>query len=186
MQKLLLHTCCAPCSIAIVDEMKSKYDLTVFFYNPNIHPEEEYIKRKKEVVRVCEDWGVSMIDMDYDTDSWYKAVKGLESEPEMGARCTKCFALRLEKSAQYAKDNEFEIYSTSLTSGRNKKQDIIGPLGIHFAKKYGIEYLDEDWKKKGRQEKGIEICKIKDVYRQDYCGCIYSRTHRASVFSDKL
>ena len=173
--KLLLHTCCAPCSIAIIDELKSKYNLNVFFYNPNIHPEEEYLKRKAEVVRVCKEWKVPMVDMDYDVESWHEAVKGLENEPEMGARCSKCFAVRLEKTAEFASKNGFEIYSTSLTSGRNKKQDIIGPLGKHFAQKYNIEYLDEDWKKAGRQEKSNKLVREKDIYRQDYCGCIYSR-----------
>ena len=175
MKKKLLHTCCAPCSIAIIDELKSKYNLNVFFYNPNIHPEEEYLKRKAEVVRVCKEWEVPMVDMDYDVESWHEAVKGLENEPEMGARCSKCFAVRLEKTAEFASKNGFEIYSTSLTSGRNKKQDIIGPLGKHFAQKYNIEYLDEDWKKAGRQEKSNKLVREKDIYRQDYCGCIYSR-----------
>jgi len=174
MRKLLLHTCCAPCSIAIIDELKSQYDLTVFFYNPNIHPEEEYLKRKKYVVQVCEEWGIKMIDMDYEVEKWEETVKGLEKEIEGGARCLKCFALRLEKTAKYAVDNGFEIYSTSLTSGRNKRADIINPLGVLLGKKYGVEYLQEDWKKAGRQERRKKMVEERGIYRQDYCGCVYS------------
>lgn len=172
--KFLLHTCCAPCSIAIIDELKSQYDFTVFFYNPNIHPQEEYLKRKKEVVRVCEEWGVPRIDMDYEVDKWQETVKGLEQEPEGGARCSKCFSLRLEKTAQYAAENGFGLYSTSLTSGRNKKADIIFPLGEFFGIKYGVQFLAEDWKKGGREEKGGHMVKEQGIYRQKYCGCIYS------------
>jgi len=175
MQKFLLHTCCAPCSITIIDESKEKYDLTVFFYNPNIHPEEEYLKRKREVVRVCEEWGVLMVDMDYDAENWHKIMNGLEDEPEGGVRCKKCFALRLEKTAQYAHEHGFDMYSTSLTSGRNKKADSIFPIGEFFAKKYGVFFLAEDWKKSGRQEKGRKMVEERGIYRQKYCGCVYSK-----------
>ncbi|HAT03258.1 MAG TPA: recombinase [Candidatus Magasanikbacteria bacterium] len=174
MKKFLLHTCCAPCSIAIIDELQSQYDLTVFFYNPNIHPEEEYMKRKAEVVKVCQEWGVKMVDMDYEVEKWQDVTKGFEKEPEGGVRCSKCFALRLEKTAQYAADNNFEIYSTSLTSGRNKKADVIFPLGEFFGNKYGIEFLAEDWKKGGRQERGRKMVEEKGIYRQNYCGCVHS------------
>lgn len=204
MKKFLLHTCCAPCSIAIIDELRNKVDpstglrtsLTVFFYNPNIYPESEYLKRKAEVVKVCEEWGVSIIDfenpsgpadhlpltgeelsgVDYDQSSWNQAVKGLESEPEMGARCPVCFTLRLERTAQYASENNFDIFSTSLTSGRNKKAFIINPIGLELAKKYNVEYLEEDWKKTGRQERGRKMVEERGIYRQDYCGCRYSRS----------
>ena len=186
-----MHTCCAPCSIAIIDELKSKYELTIFFYNPNIYPEEEYLKRKAEVIKVCEEWNISMVDferthpnppleregactIDYGQIDWNEAVKGLEHEPEMGARCPVCFKLRLERTAQYARDNNFDIFSTSLTSGRNKKAQIINPIGLELAKKYNIKYLEEDWKKAGRQEKGKKMVEERGIYRQDYCGCKYS------------
>ncbi|MFZ2189213.1 MAG: epoxyqueuosine reductase QueH [Candidatus Magasanikiibacteriota bacterium] len=174
MQKFLLHTCCAPCSIAVIDELKSQYDLTVFFYNPNIYPEEEYLKRKKEVVKVCEEWGVKIIDFDYDQSSWDEAIKGLENEPEGGARCPKCFAMRLEKTAQCAKENNYDIFCTTLTSGRNKLAEIINPIGRMLGEKYGVEFLEADWKKEGRQEKGKCMVQERNIYRQDYCGCKYS------------
>jgi len=174
MKKFLLHTCCAPCSVAIIDELKNKFNLTVFFYNPNIHPEKEYLKRKKYVKQVCVKWGVKMVDADYEVDKWNKAVVGLEKEPEMGKRCLVCFEIRLKKTAKYSADNNFDIFSTSLTSGRNKKADIINPIGMRLADKYNVEYLVEDWKKQGRQERANKMIDQQDIYRQDYCGCKYS------------
>ena len=112
--------------------------------------------------------------MDYEVEKWQDVTKGFEKEPEGGVRCSKCFALRLEKTAQYAADNNFEIYSTSLTSGRNKKADVIFPLGEFFGNKYGIEFLAEDWKKGGRQERGRKMVEEKGIYRQNYCGCVHS------------
>ena len=174
MQKLLLHTCCAPCSITIIDELKSKYELTVYFYNPNIYPENEYFKRKAEVIKICQEWNVPMIDADYEVKNWEKEVAGLENEPEGGARCTACFVIRLNKAGEYAKTNGFDIFATSLTSGRNKKAEIIHPLGNSIAKKFGLKFLDVDWKIGGRQEKGRKMIKDRGIYRQKYCGCKYS------------
>ena len=174
LQNFLLHTCCAPCSIAIIEELKDNFNLTVFFYNPNIHPQEEYLKRKKYVKQVCSKWGVNMIDADYEVDKWGESVVGLEKEPEMGKRCPVCFTLRLKKTAKYAAINNFDIFSTSLTSGRNKKADIINPIGLKLGDKYDIKYLAEDWKKQGRQERSRKLIDDEDIYRQDYCGCKYS------------
>src|SRR3989339_783281 len=120
MKRFLLHTCCAPCSIAVIDELKNQFDLTVFFYNPNIYPEEEYLKRKKEVVKICEEWSVPMVDMDFEPKKWHGYIKGLEKEKEGDLRCVKCLQLRLDKTAHYAKKNNFNFFSTSLSSGRNK------------------------------------------------------------------
>jgi len=174
MEKFLLHTCCAPCSIAIIDELKNQFDLTIFFYNPNISPEEEYLKRKVEVVKVCKEWGIPMIDKDYETAKWDKEVKGLENEPEGGARCPVCFKMRLEKTAQFAAENNFDYFGTSLTMGKNKKADVIHPIGMVLAKKYNLKFYEEDWKKKGRQEKGRKMILDRGIYRQNYCGCKYS------------
>ena len=174
MKKILLHTCCAPCSIAIIDELKNQFDLTVFFYNPNIHPKEEYLKRKKYVKQICKEWGVKMVDADYEAENWHRVVRGLESEPEMGRRCLVCFKLRLKKAAKFAAENGFDIFSTSLTSGRNKKADIINPIGLSLAEEFGVKYLAEDWKKQGRQEKANKMIDERDIYRQTYCGCVHS------------
>ena len=130
MNKFLLHTCCAPCSIAVIEEIKDKFNLTVFFYNPNIYPQSEYIKRKQGVIQVCEEWEIPMIDMDYEAKNWSKAISGLEHEPEGGRRCQVCFKFRLAKTADYAKQNNFKYFGTSLTSGRNKKSSVINPIGF--------------------------------------------------------
>jgi len=174
MLKFLLHTCCAPCSIAIIDELKSKFDLTVFFYNPNIYPLAEYEKRKAGVVKVCREWGIPMVDMDYEAEKWCQAIAGHEDEPEGMARCELCFKFRLAKAAEYAKNNGFQYFGTSLTMGRNKSADVINPIGEAFAKAYKIKFYSEDWKKRGRQERGAKMVKERGIYRQEYCGCVYS------------
>jgi hypothetical protein len=175
MPKFLLHTCCAPCSIAIIEELKDKYALTVLFYNPNIQPEEEYSKRKAEVVKVCSEWDVPMVDIDYETEKWQEATRGLETEPEGGARCVQCFNLRLNRTADYAAKHAFNFFGTSLTSGRNKKADVIHPIGKVLADRYGIKFFDTDWKKGGRQEKANKLISERNIYRQIYCGCVYSK-----------
>ena len=174
MLKFLLHTCCAPCSIAIIDELRPKFNLTVFFYNPNIFPIEEYHKRKAEVIKVCTEWGVTMIDMDYEAEKWCQAISGHEEDAEGGARCELCFKFRLAKTAEYAKNNSFHYFGTSLTMGRNKSADVINPIGQAFAKAYKIKFYSEDWKKGGRQEKGAKMVSDRGIYRQEYCGCVYS------------
>jgi hypothetical protein len=173
-EKFLLHTCCAPCGIAVIDELRAKFDLTVLFYNPNIYPEEEYLKRKKEVVRVCREWQVPMIDHDYDPKEWNEKVRGLEHEPEGGMRCGACINMRLFRSAEIAKENNFEIFGTTLTMGRQKTAKVITPIGEATAKVFGLKYLAEDWKKGGRQEIAGKLIQEKNIYRQNYCGCRYS------------
>ena len=177
-KKFLLHTCCAPCSIAVIDELKDLFDLTVFFYNPNIHPKAEYLKRKKYVIRVCNEWGVTMIDMDYEVEKWYEKTKGMEQEPEGGRRCYQCFDLRLSRTARYANEKSFDYFGTSLTSGRSKNSQVINELGFEIGKLYGVQFYNEDWKKKGREEKGRKMAEERNIYRQDYCGCIYSKIKR--------
>jgi predicted adenine nucleotide alpha hydrolase (AANH) superfamily ATPase len=172
--RLLLHTCCAPCGIAVIDELRRAYELTVFFYNPNVHPREEYEKRKAEVVRVCAEWGVPMIDGDYEVGEWDRRTRGLENEREGGKRCPVCFALRLERTAAEAKRLEIGITSTTLTSGRQKSARVIFPIGEAIAARYGLTFLAEDWKKKGREEKSRQMVRERGIYCQDYCGCRYS------------
>jgi predicted adenine nucleotide alpha hydrolase (AANH) superfamily ATPase len=175
MKKLLLHTCCAPCSVTVIEELKDKYNLTVFFYNPNIHPFVEYEKRKQEVIKICQEGKIKMVDGDYEIEKWHQEIQGLEKEPEGGSRCKKCFIMRLEKAIRYAKENNFDIFSTTLTSGRNKLATIIHPLAEILVKKYGVEFLAEDWKKNGRQEIARRLVKEKNIYRQNYCGCKFSQ-----------
>jgi hypothetical protein len=173
-EKFLLHTCCAPCGVAVIDELRKKFFLTVLFYNPNIFPEEEYLKRKAEVVRVCEEWKVPILDHDYDPEEWNVKTRGLEREPEGGVRCHACIKMRLFRSAEIAKENDFEIFGTTLTMGRQKNAKVITPIGERAAEHFGLKYLAEDWKKGGRQEIARRLIKEKQIYQQNYCGCRYS------------
>ncbi len=173
-EPFLLHVCCAPCSIVVIDELSKKYNLSVLFYNPNIHPEEEYLKRKKEVVRICKEWNIPMIDNDYDIVKWEDEIRGLENEKEGGLRCVSCIKMRLFHTAEIAKEREIKIFGTTLTMGRNKREIMITPLGRSAGEKYGIAYYVEDWKKKGREMRAQQMVKERGIYKQNYCGCKYS------------
>ncbi len=175
-KKLLLHSCCAPCAGEIMEAVAiSNIETTVFFYNPNIHPQEEYEIRKDENKRFCEKLGFNFIDADYDKDNWFERIKGLENEPERGARCTQCFDMRFERSALYAKENGFKVYATTLGISRWKDMDQINGSGEKAANRYDeIKYWDFNWRKKGGAARMIEISKREQFYQQEYCGCVYS------------
>ena len=173
-EKFLLHVCCGPCSIAIFEELGEQFDLTVHFYNPNIYPPEEYEKRKVEVIKLCKELVIPFVEEEYNPEDWFERTKDFKDEPEGGARCEICFRMRLEIAAQYASKHGFDYYSTSLTTGRNKKASVINPIGIEVGEEFGIKFFVEDWKKKGRQEMAIKMAKEKGIYRQEYCGCVYS------------
>jgi predicted adenine nucleotide alpha hydrolase (AANH) superfamily ATPase len=173
-ESFLLHVCCAPCSIAVIDELRKQYDLSVLFFNPNIHPEEEYLRRKHEVIRICEEWAIPMLDQDYDTSKWDAATKGLEDQPEGGFRCNACFRVRLSRTAQVASEGGFVRFGSTLTTGRYKKAAIINPIGEAAANRFGSTFHAEDWKKKGREALSRRMVKDRDMYEQNYCGCRYS------------
>ncbi|MDQ5976480.1 MAG: epoxyqueuosine reductase [Patescibacteria group bacterium] len=177
-ENFLLHTCCAPCGIAVIDELRSEFDLSVLFFNPNIFPEEEYLKRKTEVVRVCTEWSVPMIDIDYAPEEWEACIKGLEQEPEQGKRCFTCIGMRLDRSAREAKERGFSVFGTTLTMGSRKSARVIFPIGEAAARRYGLDFYAEDWKKKGRETVARRMVKDRDIYRQNYCGCRYSVRER--------
>ena len=174
-EKFLLHVCCAPCSIAVIDELRKQYDLSILFFNPNIHPEEEYITRKQQVIRICEEWAIPMLDQDYEVGKWDDATQGLEDQPEGGFRCNACFRVRLSRTAQVASIHGIERFGSTLTTGRYKKAAIINPIGEAAAKKYGnAVFHAEDWKKKGREAISRKMVKERGMYEQNYCGCRYS------------
>ena len=175
-KKLLLHSCCAPCAGEIMEALAaSNINTTVYFYNPNIHPKEEYEIRKDENRRFCDKLGFECIDADYDKDNWFERVKGLENEPERGKRCTQCFDMRFERSALYAKENGFGVYATTLGISRWKDMDQINSSGLRAAQRYeGVSYWDFNWRKQGGAARMIEISKREEFYQQEYCGCIYS------------
>jgi len=173
-QKLLLHACCAPCSIAVIDELRHAYDVTVFFYNPNLFPDTEYEKRKREVVRVCGEWGIPMIDGDHESAVWEELVGGVRQEREGGPRCAACTLLRLSKTAERALADGFELFATSLTSSSRKNATVINAQGQAVGRAKGLEFLDKDWKKDGHTEKGRQMVAERKIYRQNYCGCRFS------------
>ncbi|MEI8103944.1 MAG: epoxyqueuosine reductase QueH [Candidatus Moraniibacteriota bacterium] len=173
-EKLLLHACCAPCGIVVMDELRRQFDLSILFFNPNIYPEAEYLKRKKEVVRLATEWHIPMLDHDFLPETWEHATKGFENEPEGGARCGICFRHRLFYTAEIAKKNNFDIFASTLTSGRNKVAERINAIGEAGAARFGVNFLAENWKKNGRQERSRAMITERGIYRQDYCGCKYS------------
>lgn len=181
MERFLLHCCCAPCGIAVIDELRAVYELSVFYYNPNIDPEEEYERRKREVVRVCEEWKVPMIDADYEPAVWAQAVRGRESEPEGGLRCRDCISLRLVRTAGEANARGMDRFGTTLTMGRRKRADMVTPLGIAAGEVMGVEYHVADWKKCGREARARQMVAERGIYRQTYCGCQYSRKQKLDL-----
>jgi predicted adenine nucleotide alpha hydrolase (AANH) superfamily ATPase len=174
--KLLLHSCCAPCSADLIQRMvDSGIDLTIFFYNPNIHPKKEYEIRKNENIRFADKLGIDFIDADYDLHDWFKRAKGLEYEPERGERCSKCFDMRFERTALYAYENGFNTISSSLGISRWKNMEQINDSGIRAASNYqNINYWTYNWRKGGGSARMYEISKEEKFYKQEYCGCIYS------------
>jgi len=173
---LLLHSCCAPCAGEIMEAVAaSEIKTTVYFYNPNIHPLQEYELRKEENKRYCQKLGFTFIDADYDKDNWFKRIKGLENEPERGERCTKCFDMRFERSALYAHENKFSLFATTLGISRWKDLDRVNNSGLRAADRYsGLNFWDFNWRKAGGSPRMIEISKREEFYQQEYCGCVYS------------
>ena len=173
---LLLHSCCAPCAGEVMEAVAaSDIDTTVYFYNPNIHPIEEYELRKEENKRYCEALDFKFIDADYDKDNWFDRIKGLEDEPERGERCTKCFDMRFERSALFAHENNFSLFATTLGISRWKDLDQVNNSGLRAANRYDkLAFWDFNWRKQGGSSRMIEISKREEFYQQEYCGCVYS------------
>ncbi|AMV06393.1 epoxyqueuosine reductase QueH [Xanthomonas citri] len=173
--KVLLHSCCAPCSGEVMEAMlASGIDYTIFFYNPNIHPRKEYALRD-ENVRFAEQFGVPFIDADYDRDNWFERARGMENEPERGVRCTMCFDMRFERTALYAHEHGFPVITSSLGISRWKNMQQINDCGMRAAAKYpGLMYWEYNWRKGGGASRMIEISKRENFYQQEYCGCVYS------------
>lgn len=175
-QRLLLHSCCAPCSGEVMEALLAAgIDYTIFFYNPNIHPVKEYELRKQENVRFAQKHGVGFVDADYDTDNWFARAKGMENEPERGIRCTMCFDMRFERTALYAHEHGYGAISSSLGISRWKNMQQINDCGHRAAARYpGLLYWDYNWRKGGGAQRMIDISKRERFYQQEYCGCVYS------------
>ncbi len=174
--RVLMHSCCAPCAGDLMERMKeSGIELTILFYNPNIHPKKEYEIRKNENRRYAEKLGITCIDLDYDVQNWFARAKGFENAPERGERCTKCFDMRFERTALYAAENNFSTITSSLGISRWKDMDQINDCGVRAAKNYdGIIYWTYNWRKEGGAARMYEIAKREEFYKQEYCGCIFS------------
>ena len=187
--KLLLHSCCAPCSSAILEFLQNYFDITVYFYNPNITFEEEYYKRLNEQREYHEKRGYSIrvIEGNYDPkEDFFKQVKGLEDRREGGERCFKCYTLRMEATAQKAKELGFDYFSTVLSISPLKNAQWINEIGEKLSEKYGIKFLNGDFKKKNRYLRSTEISREYKLYRQDYCGCVFSKMEREAKEKEKL
>ena len=177
--KLLLHSCCAPCSSYVISYLTNYFDITILYYNTNIEPYEEYEKRKQEEIRFINEFPnvnkLDILDCDYDNDLFHEIAKGLENEPEGGARCVKCYYQRLEKTCLLAIENNYDYFGTTLTVSPYKNSDKLNKIGEVLENKYNIKYLYSDFKKKEGYKKSIEYSKEYNLYRQNYCGCIYSK-----------
>lgn len=177
--KLLLHACCAPCSSYCLEYLSQYFEISVLYYNPNISIKEEYEYRLSEEKRLISSMDfkndVRIIDCDYNTKDFFNAVKGLENEPEGGRRCEECFKLRLEATAAEAKRLGIEYFGTTLTISPLKNAELINEIGEQLAEKYGVKWLYSDFKKKEGYKRSIILSKKYDLYRQNYCGCIFSK-----------
>lgn len=191
-EKVLLHSCCAPCSGEVMEAMlDAGLELTIFFYNPNIHPREEYDLRKEENVRFAKKMDIPFIDADYDSSNWFTRVRGLEWEPEKGKRCTECFDMRFERTALYAHENGFNLFTSCLGISRWKNMKQINDCGHRAASRYpDLQYWDYNWRKGGGSDRMLDISKRENFYQQEYCGCIYSlrdtNKHRIKTGREKI
>lgn len=177
MKKILVHLCCAICGAALIEKLKENFEPTIFFCNPNIYPIEEYEKRKESVIKLAEIYNLNFIEENYDAENWQEKIKGKENEPERGERCYDCFEMRLEKTAEFAIKNNFEIFTSSLFVSPFKDENQVNLAGKNISEKFGIKFLEmkdvienklENWKKTR------ELSKKYGFYFQKYCGCFFS------------
>ena len=177
--RLLLHVCCAPCSSYCLEYLSNYFDITVYYYNPNISKKKEYeyrLSEEKRFISIKEfKYPVKLTESEYRPEDFFAAVKGLEKEPEGGARCKECFRLRLEASAKKAKEQGFDYFTTTLTISPLKNAALLNEIGAEMGERYGVKWLYSDFKKKEGYKRSIELSKEFDLYRQNYCGCVFSR-----------
>ena len=179
---LLLHACCAPCSSAVLEYLSRFFAITLLYYNPNIAPYEDYEKREAELRRLVREMDVvhpvQLLPCSYDGQAYCQAVEGLEGEPEGGKRCTACFRLRLEYTARQAAKLHFDYFTTTLSISPLKNARLLNQLGEEMGEKYGVAHLPSDFKKKDGYKRSVELSKVYGLYRQDYCGCVFSKAQR--------
>jgi predicted adenine nucleotide alpha hydrolase (AANH) superfamily ATPase len=163
----------------VVEVLKGDYDLTGYFYNPNIHPKSEYLRRKEEMKRYAQRIGIGLVCAEYDDDRWFEMVKGMEDVPEGGERCFLCYRMRLGKTAKYAKENGYRFFTTTLSISPHKNAPKINEIGSHVASQHQLQFYSADFKKRGGFEKSVRMSKEAGLYRQSYCGCVFSQREAA-------
>ncbi|OUQ36871.1 epoxyqueuosine reductase QueH [Faecalibacterium sp. An121] len=175
--RLLLHACCGPCSSAVLEQLCQHFEITILYYNPNIWPDAEYHRREQELERFvaqAHPLGVTVVEDRYDPREFYEAARGLEDEPERGRRCTACYRLRMRRAAQYAAQHGFDWFTTTLSISPHKDAARINQIGQELAAEYGVPHLPSDFKKKNGYLRSLQLSAEYGLYRQDYCGCIFS------------
>ena len=186
---LLLHACCAPCSSYVLEYLSKHFDITLLFYNPNISPEEEYIFRENELRRLIGEMplpkGITVISEKYDPEEFYSIVKGLEDFPEGGERCKKCYRLRLSRAAEIAKEKGFDYFTTTLSISPYKNADRLNSIGNEEGVRLGVKYLFSDFKKKNGYKRSCELSEEYGLYRQNYCGCEFSKKASLAKENDR-
>ena len=186
--RVLLHSCCGPCSSSVLEYLNQFFDITLLWYNPNLYPQEEFDRRLETQLGLISDMGlserVSVITTDWRSEEYYARVGGLENEPEGGKRCTECFRLRLEECAKLAKEHGFDYFCTTLTLSRHKDAIRINNLAEKIAADYGVKWLPSDFKKRNGEGRSLELCEQYNVYRQLYCGCEFSLRRRQEVAAE--
>ena len=173
--KLLLHTCCGPCVIYVIEQLSRDFEVTVYYFNPNIHPRKEFLARKNEIQKYLDKNNIEFIEGEYDTANWFDKTKGLEHEPEKGKRCDVCFGIRLRGTIQKAKELGYDAWATSLSISPHKNYQKISDIGKQLEEEYGIDFVDRDWKKQEGYKIACSMSREECFYRQNYCGCIHSR-----------
>lgn len=180
--RLFLHSCCAPCSSYVLEYLSGYFEITVFFYNPNISPREEYEKRVEEIRRMIGEMEfvhpVHLVEGAYDPEEFFRMAKGLEKVPEGGERCFRCYRLRMEKAAELAKKGDYDYFTTTLSISPLKNARKINEIGEELAETFGVAHLPSDFKKKNGYKRSIELSGIYGLYRQDYCGCVFSKREK--------
>ena len=176
---LLLHACCAPCSSYVIEYLSKYFDITILYYNPNIDTKEEFLKRLSELTRFVREFKtenpVKVVSLGYNSDDYFEEVKGLEQEKEGGKRCYKCYKLRLKKACLYAKENEFDYFTTTLTISPLKNSKVLNEIGRELELEFNMPYLYSDFKKREGYKRSIVLSHEYNLYRQDYCGCKFSK-----------
>ena len=180
--RLLIHSCCAPCSSYVLEYLSQYFEITVYFYNPNIYPPLEYIRRVEEQDRLISEMNfvhpVTLQTGAYEPQEFYRIVEGLEKEPEGGLRCFRCYELRLQEAAKIAQAGKFDYFTTTLSISPLKNADKLNEIGEKLGREYRVAYLPSDFKKKNGYKRSVELSKEHDLYRQDYCGCVFSQRER--------